>query len=123
MGVNFHWSVFGSYYLDHIQLQYPKLQMRQQEEKRRLQEAAAAAAARTQQQDDNDTVMSIVVDDEGDGSGMLLPLQPLLLHNNIVKQEHLNIAMEAQVLGRPLPVAMAAITTIWTTRTATRLLH
>ncbi|KAI5967478.1 SOK1 [Candida margitis] len=56
--VNFHWSVFGSYYLEHIQSQYPKLQLRQQEEKRRMEEAAAAAA-KTQ---DGDTVMSIVDD-------------------------------------------------------------
>ncbi|CAD1808404.1 unnamed protein product [Candida parapsilosis] len=91
--VNFHWSVFGSYYLDHIQLQYPKLQMRQQEEKRRLQEAAAAAAARTQQQDDNDTVMSIVVDDEGDGSGdaaATTTTTPAQQHSQARAPEHRN---------------------------------
>ncbi|KAG5420412.1 SOK1 [Candida metapsilosis] len=59
--VNFHWNVFGSYYLDHIQSQYPKLQMRQREEKKRLEQAAAAAAAAAAaKEEEDDTVMSIV---------------------------------------------------------------
>ncbi|KAI5954226.1 SOK1 [Candida jiufengensis] len=58
--VNFHWNVFGSYYLEYIKNQYTKLQLLQaaeEEEKRQQQLKLNVGNSSPKQQDDNSVIL------------------------------------------------------------------